>query len=426
MNKNIDLDKLLTNKKFYEGLFIGGTLFTFLVWIISIFVQGSASQQFNIFFAQCGDFLADTLNVVGYSSERDPYHNMMYQGLSEKAYPPLVYMVFYFFSRLVDMQPYYEMDYFLGMYFEPKFLIILIILTILQMLFLYEWIRSNKNGSDMVKMGTALAFLVSAPVLFSIERGNTIIMTVVFAAVFLMWYDSENPVKREIAIVSLAFAAAIKMTPAFLGILLLYKRQWKEAVRAIIYGLVLFFAPFLFFEGGLSNFVQMLTNFQEHFAQYSILSGTTFVATIYNFIPIASDGYINVLKVLAYVVVLLLLYFCLQYKEKWEIVMAVSMILLILPAHSEYYCILYLIPPVVLFLNAEKHEKIDFLVLIGALFITNDIRTRWTNLILDYHLGMVLILIALFVKGFSQVKEAGAGKKRETKVEKNKAEEIKG
>lgn len=399
MNK--DIGRWMTNKRIYELLFIGGSLVSFFVWIIAIFIQGYGSRQFELFFSECEDFWADTLNVIGYSGERDPYHSLRYSGLAEKAYPPLVYMIYYLFSRLVDMQPYYENDYFLTMYNEPKFLIILFVFLSLQLIFLYEFIRTYKSGSGWIKAGTAIAVVVSAPMLFSIERANSVILSMIFIGIFIMWYDSENGLKRELSLIALAMAAAIKMTPAISGIVLLYNKQWKEAIRAFFYGLLCFLIPFFFFEGGLSNLSQMIINLQEHFKSYSNLEGTTFVATIYYFIPRNSDTFLWILKIMGYGVAMLLLFFCFYYKKNWEIIMAVSVVLLIFPEHSGYYCILYLFPAIIAFLNEDDHDKIDFVLLLGILLIVNDIQI---HRLFDYHLGLLMILSVLLMKGFMEIK----------------------
>ncbi|MCM1061323.1 MAG: hypothetical protein NC452_13695 [Eubacterium sp.] len=102
----------IKSKRFYEISFVVVILLGFILWIIGIFHGGKDSSQFQVFFRNCRDFFADMLNVVGYSSQKDVYNNTMYTGLGEKAYPPLTYIITYFFSRLVDMQPYYEKNNF--------------------------------------------------------------------------------------------------------------------------------------------------------------------------------------------------------------------------------------------------------------------------------------------------------------------------
>lgn len=404
MNK-VSWKSLLRSKEFYERVFIIGMMLSFSLWLFGIFVGGLDGKQFELFFVKCRDFLADTINVVGYSAERNPYYNMVYTGPAEKAYPPLVYIFSYFLSRIVNIQQYYENGYFLSMYYETQFLIILIILLILQMIITYEWIRTSKTGSEFIKAACAFCFILSAPMLFSIERANTIIITIFFVGVFLSLHNSPNKVYRETALLSLAIAAAIKMTPAFLGILLLYNKQWKEAIRTVIYGVLFFFVPFLFFEGGLANIWKMLENMQIHFSSYSITEGCTLVANVFYYFNVNSETVITVIKALTYVISALLLFFAVYYKNKWEVLMAISIILVILPSHSGAYCVLYLFPAIIAFLNAEKHDVLDLVILLACFCIMNDVQHKVLTVFLNYHMGILLITFVMIIKGVQVIRE---------------------
>ncbi|MCM1499244.1 MAG: glycosyltransferase 87 family protein [Clostridium sp.] len=355
--------------------------------------------------------------MVGYSAERNPYYNMIYTGPAEKAYPPFVYVFSYLLSRIVNIQQYYENGYFLSMYHETQFLTIIMILLVLQMIIIYEWIRTSKTGSGLVKAACAFCFIFSAPMLFSIERANTIIITVFFVGVFLFLHNSPNKLYKETALLSLAIAAAIKMTPAFLGILLLYNKQWKEAIRTVIYGLLFFFVPFLFFDGGLANIWKMLENMQIHFSSYTITEGCTLVANICYYFNINSETAITSIKVLTYVITAFLLLFALYYKSKWEVLMAISIILVILPSHSGAYCVLYLFPAIIAFLNAERHDVLDLVILLACFCIMNDVQHNVLSVFLNYHMGILLIMFVMMIKGVQVIKEKHMLKETYEKVE---------
>jgi hypothetical protein len=343
--------------------------------------------------------MADTLNVVGYSSQRDVYHNMMYTDLAEKAYPPLTYMMMYFFSRLVDMNTYYEKDFFLGMYTEKRFLIMYMIYACIGVVMLYEVIRTSKKGSNPVKIFTAASVMLSAPVIYSFERANTIILTTFCVMFYVFFYDSGNKIMKELALICLAIATAFKLTPAVLGILLLYNKQWKEAVRVVIYGIIVGFLPFLFFEGGFSNFPQMLKNMKANVDYYTSADGVTLYASVLNFGAVQSDRLKNTMSILTYIVSALLLVSAVFYKKTWARIATVCMVLIILPSHSGYYCILYFVPAIIAFLNEEKHSLTELLVLASILLIMYDVQSDIGNKVLNYHLAILVITAYLVVLG---------------------------
>ena len=394
-----EVKKVLRSAQFYEWVFAGSILLSFLLWAGGIFCTGEESSQFGLFFLNCRDFFADTTNVVGYSSQRDVYHNTMYTGLQEKAYPPLTYMMMYFFSKLVDMEPYYEADDFLQMYTEPKFLIMYLIYAAVGVVMVYELTRTCKNGSNKVKIFTAAAVCVSAPMLFSYERANTIILTLFCIMFYLFYYDSENKWMKEFALICLAVATAFKMTPALLGILLLYNRQWKEALRTVLYGIIIGIGPFFFFEGGLSNLSQMFHNMKLNVTDYNSTTGATLTAALVSFGAEPTAAFQNVMKWITYLLCLILLAAAPLYRSQWEKLMAVSMVLIVAPTHSGRYCVLYIIPAAIAFLNAQEHKETDLIILVSLFLICQDIQSRLGTTYLNYHLALILLMAVLTVRG---------------------------
>src|SRR5574344_137801 len=65
---------------------------------------------------------------------------------------------------------------------------------------------------------------LTAPFIFSFDRANPIWFSAAGVAVFLAWWDDENPWKRTAASACLAIAAAIKLVPIVL--LVLYAREF--------------------------------------------------------------------------------------------------------------------------------------------------------------------------------------------------------
>ena len=97
------------------------------------------------------------------------------------------------------------------------------------------------------------------PVLYSFDRGNIVWFCMAFLMVYIFTYDSKNKILREIGLISLAIATSIKIYPVVFGLMLIFDKRWAEAKRCIIYGVLIFFVPFLCF-GGFSEFTVLLSN----------------------------------------------------------------------------------------------------------------------------------------------------------------------
>ena len=99
-------DRLLMKRETFCWIFIIYLFCNLILWLGDLFAKGMASPQIGTIL-RLEDFLADFTNVVGYSAKLDPYHNWIYSTPGEKAYPPLVYLIFYLFSGLVNIDHYY-------------------------------------------------------------------------------------------------------------------------------------------------------------------------------------------------------------------------------------------------------------------------------------------------------------------------------
>ncbi len=390
--------EVLLDKKLYERLFVGTLLASFVLWIIMIFVGGEGSRQFNLFFLNCNDFLADFTNGNGYCGERDPYNNVIYTGLGEKGYPPLPYIFHYMFSRLIDIEYFNELGSFTTMYFFPKLLIMFIIVTIIIIVSLYELVRNYKDGSNLIKILTAFAIICSWPVLYALERGNTIIVTSVFLMFYIFYNKSDNKFIRELSLISLAIAAAFKLTPAIFGIILLYEKRWKEAFRTILYGLFLFFVPFLFFRGGFENLLLMFRNIRYHMMSYTADQGCTFLGGFLYYGFSNNEFMSSFSKILTYLVCVILIVGYPFQKFIYDKILFITLVLLLLPSHSAIYCLVYLIPVMVMFLNEKDRRYSDIAILIAFLMIMVTFQSDVGYVFFNNHLGILLLAAVSVVR----------------------------
>ena len=375
-----------------------------------LLILSNAKQQSHLFFngPGSGDTFMDFFNVIKYVSTRDPYHYIELTGLGEKAYPPLSYMLLYPFSRVFD--------YLGGTPSSAKAsqlgIMSLMIFVGASLILIALLLYNSKTGSNLLKSLTVLAMLTSGVYLFTVERANLILIAMPLLAIFLFWYKSESLIKREVAYIALAFATGLKVYPVIFGILLIKDRKWFAAVRTMIYGAVAFFLPFLFFKGGFSNFSQLLANSKLNSLQYQ------FQAPVFRFgfLPYYLSTHLETTNFKFYInfgnaLLVLALVLVLFNKSLWKSTALLTCALIATPINSAYYCGIYLLAPIVLFLNEEEHSIYDlvyvflfFVILIPYQFenasgyVTNGILANSALLLL-----YVILLAEAFYRAFSSI-----------------------
>ncbi len=383
-------------KKSYVFSFL--VVFSFVWWIISVLAGGFNNFQFSVFYDKCDDLFADTLNNLGYSHDMDPYRNPVYGG-SEKPYPPLVYCLMFLLSRICLIT---NWDY-LSILSQPQFLIVYVILIMIGVVLLYELLKSKVLGEGIIKYLLPTALVFSFPFLYTIERGNTLVLTLIAVVVFLFYYDDKNKFIKEIALFSLAIAAAFKLTPAFFGLILIYDKKWKEALRCMLYGVVMIFVPFCFLKGGIiENILIFKENVSLNGSKYAFEQGCGLSSTAYKYYLMLGGTQPHLPNELFVCTTVLTAIICSVFvicgfatKHKWIKIMGLSLITIILPFHSGTYNLVYIIPAVIVFFNEADDSLTNWLLtlsLIPVFWVHMDV----VSVLFGYNFGLSLVS-ALFL-----------------------------
>ena len=235
-------------------------------------------------------------------------------------------------------------------------------------------IRSIPNSLKFV-------LFFSSIILFSIERGNIIILCCAFIGYFLAYKDSENKWLRYFALICLCLASVIKIYPAVLGLFLLQNKRYSAILACLLLSLVLAFLPFVFFEGQFENVGQLLENVSVNssssysplriFPRFGIpsLVGMGLVAlhingTIANNILLAP----KIITILLCVISIALFFF---EKNNWKKVAFLILPLMMFPTNSAFYCGMYFIPVILLFIGENQGRKLDFIYMILICLLLN-------------------------------------------------------
>ena len=128
-------------------------------------------------------------------------------------------------------------------------LLICMLTAMFIMFFIFALFRLYRGKSIASKKWMAALFMCSYPFWLAIERGNMSLLVLILLMYAMALKDSAKSWEREVALLLFAVAAALTLSPAVFGLLYLISKRYKEAARLIIYGVLLFFLPFVFFQG---------------------------------------------------------------------------------------------------------------------------------------------------------------------------------
>lgn len=306
------------------------------------------------------------------------YFNSMYDTIYKRPYergviyPPLCYVMYYILSLFCT-----EEQLKVSNAFDLKILqgpmVSFMIYSILIILILIFLIIKMKKGSSKERYLFAILMMLSLPFLFAFERGNIVLVALIFLMIFMCFKDSENKFLRELALISLAASAAIKIYPAIFGLILLKEKRWFDIFRVITYGLILFTLPFLLF-GGLGTFKLFFNNIINTSQEYSVI-----VANKMNFVsyvdflirgfhlenvPFASIG-----RICVFILVLISIINILRTNNDFIRVLLLTLLMIGIPKISFTYSTVFLSIPLILLLDMKNKRKIDYLYLVLLILI---------------------------------------------------------
>lgn len=303
----------------------------------------------------------------------------------------------------------------------PFIIYIVFIIWFIQMIVYKKSLLENNS-----KILFSVIVLLSTPMIFTLERGNLILLSFVLTMFFAFYFESENKVLRELAFIALAIAAGIKIYPAIFGFLLLKRKRIKETVRLVLYGIIAFVVPFFYYDGFKS--LKSMINALGYMTNYSDVYGYGINISLYNIIE--TFGIIFNVKMsdtlivcISGVVIGLLFIGFFVLKKRWQELLCITLILIFFPKTNYYYAMIFILIPFIEFLNncQEKQEKWSFVEYIGLAIFAIIVIPWASNLIpifvgykfpvsytmLFYYLALcwlALLLLGEGVRVFSQKK----------------------
>lgn len=362
-------------------------------WMYMLFHSGKHTDMYMDFFNSIRDGGSD--NVY---SERN------------NIYPPLCVLIFRIFSKLINPE-------LVSTHFKQRttlqsdqlcmmIYILFALICIMSMVRLIESYANLKSVGKMKLQAAVISFamIISYPVMFCLERGNILILSVIFAMFFFFFKDSENKVIRELSYISLALSAAIKIYPAIFGLSLIFEKKYKEAARLVVYGIVIVAGPIVFFldefradpasvSYSVSSLLQISNSIPADAEQMSVFekliqnllnfavnkkSSLNFSSvSVQNFVFMAK-GDPTVAKIVCAVTELIAFAALFFAKKEWQKAFLLVYLMLNIPSASNSYALSFLIIPFIIFLfGTYKYRTKDWIYLACFALILTPLPTLW-------------------------------------------------
>ncbi|MBR1937374.1 MAG: DUF2029 domain-containing protein [Spirochaetales bacterium] len=237
-------------------LFISIFLVSLFIHILLLILQ--IGNQLDLYFLNLNDFLADFLNPVRYTANRDPYFDETIHPMHHNN-PGLFYIVCWCVKQIAGIESNSTLQDLWANH------------TVILMTFYYLIIQYLLIGHSIIclckKFKTnqliLIPLMMSYPMLYTLERANHVLFTAACINYFIAFYDRDEQLLRLLSCLCLALAASMKIYPALFGFLYFEKKQNKEIVISALMTIFLFFVPFLFFKHGLNNFTRLLWNIKQ-------------------------------------------------------------------------------------------------------------------------------------------------------------------
>lgn len=340
-------------------------------FLITCFIIGllcdPLGSQLNVFFLKTDNLLADFYNIMIWIADKDPYYNT-YGAAAAKSYFPLSYLILMIFSGFEN----YSGLCLKEVYSSTTATISCMIYT-LGSIFLYF-----HSLTRIVKCNTYTLLIISlsSVFLFTIERGNLIMIAAAFSFYFLAYKDSNSFWLRRFSLFSLCVASVLKIYPVVLGLFLLKDKRYKDVVICVVLSLLLIFIPFVAFERGFNNIPKFIDNVIEAGVSSEFNESPRyglFVLSVIGcrFLGILDSSFFYVISILTKLMVWffsgLSIFFFFYEKEFWKRLALITMLIVYLPQVNFFYCGIYFMPFILLFLSENPkwtHQNLIYMLLI--------------------------------------------------------------
>lgn len=347
------------------------------------------------------------------------------------SYPPFVLAIAWLFSRMADYETYTGMEIREMAAGKISYGLFVGIFTILIGILLYKIFQEHKDlfPNPLVRIIIIIGLIFTAPYIFMLDRGNYLIIAILCYLAFVYYYEKNE----TLAAVFLGLCVAIKIYPIFLFLLYFVEKKWRNMKIAFYSaGSVSLISMFLF-RGGLgANIIEFGYALLAFGGGYPIevpnvyfgvglTSLLRFPFMLWNDLVIPEGFHVMlVYLVLGSALALWSLYHLWQEQMLWKKLLIFTALMVFLTPNAYMYNLLFFLPPLLVFLMAEKSEYVwmdrIYLSFMGLLMIPK----AYYYMLSEHGIGIQVAIDGLLLLGlilFYNIFDKGTRKKWQKNVD---------
>lgn len=293
-------------------------------------------------------------------------------------YPAIVYIIFSVFTFILPRSLFlnesgeFAYSYWSSASIAPPIQIVSILFFTFSIILLFCIVRKYQL-KNQTKYNKSLIWIIftSVPLLYTLERGNILLLVISPLICFCLFYNSNSLKKRIFAYICLSFVVSFKVYPVLLGLLILLDNKNKltkklfNTVLCIAIGLIVFVFPFVFLDG-FDSFMQFIKNIAAHTSRSANNFGLGDKIDISNTLGILaflfnkqSSNFIELCKTFFPIIILLLgMLGAWLNKEDWKRCACLIIATILFPSFSVKYNTFYLVIPLILFFKNKNSNRI--------------------------------------------------------------------
>ncbi|WP_167511273.1 hypothetical protein [Pseudobutyrivibrio xylanivorans] len=317
-----------------------------------------------------GDAFTDRLSMIYFASDMASDRYI----LSESFYPPLNNLLYWLLSFYCGGYIENRFSYFQSHILNDNQIATIIFLAIaLEVSIVFVLLRKYIVGNSISKSLIAIISFLSAPMLYAIERGNSLVLSFLLVMCFLIYYKNSDSAKRECALLSLAFSICLKIYPVFFCILLIDLNKKKNSInkilRVFIYSIVITTLSTIPYGGwsAVKGIFSNVVGLQRGTLDFSTATRLNYFrglsVNFYNLFRLffnenCAQKFSWILYAYVFLIAILVIVFV---KEEYKKTIVAACLLCGVPNLSSFYTLIFFIPSFLQIYNKDDLEKIDYI-----------------------------------------------------------------